>query len=79
MVTRFRGDCTNYEERRDIDGTSLCTMNHTPEKGCDPFKSRIAKLSVTRQNNDMKSVLLVSCVAGTLLSDGFCSQMRGDM
>lgn len=104
MVIKFCRDCANFEDRRDIDGTTLCAKyirpyvcceefepryesinanklydrfcvecinfenvneiplcakNHTPGVACDEFKNKFEKLNVTRQNNHMKTVLVV--------------------
>ncbi|MDH5688741.1 MAG: hypothetical protein OEZ48_12885, partial [Candidatus Bathyarchaeota archaeon] len=38
--------------------------NHTPGVACDGFKSRFEKLNVTRQNNHMKTALIVHALNG---------------
>ncbi|MCS7120766.1 MAG: hypothetical protein RMJ07_05830 [Nitrososphaerota archaeon] len=40
MNIRFCRDCTNFEERRDIDGTTLCMKNHEPKVLCEDFAPR---------------------------------------
>ncbi|MEM3013754.1 MAG: hypothetical protein QXI71_03900 [Candidatus Bathyarchaeia archaeon] len=37
MVTRSCRDCANYEERRDIDGISICAENIGPYVSCEEF------------------------------------------
>ncbi len=53
---RFCVECTNFE---DVNGISLCAKNHTPEIACEQFRNRYEKLKATRQNNHMKTVLLI--------------------
>ena len=38
MTVRSCRDCANYEERRDIDGTSLCAKKIGPYVCCEEFK-----------------------------------------
>ncbi|MEM2146224.1 MAG: hypothetical protein QW279_12735 [Candidatus Jordarchaeaceae archaeon] len=40
MNVRSCRDCENYEERRDIDGTSLCAKNIGPFVCCEEFEPR---------------------------------------
>ena len=37
MTIRFCKDCTNFEDRRDIDGVALCAKNHKPHICCEQF------------------------------------------
>ena len=60
LYNRFCFECANFE---DINGIPLCAKNHTPEVACDEFKSRIEKLKVARQNNHMKTALVVYAAA----------------
>jgi hypothetical protein len=48
MVTKSCRDCANYEERRDIDGTSLCAKNVGPYMCCEEFVPRDGTLSLNR-------------------------------
>jgi hypothetical protein len=48
LVTRSCRDCANYEERRDIDGTSLCAKNVGPYVNCEEFKLRDEALNHNR-------------------------------
>ena len=56
LYDRFCTECANFE---DINGIPLCAKNHTPGIACNEFKSRFEKLNVTRQNNHMKTALVV--------------------
>jgi len=56
LYNRFCVECANFE---DVNGTPLCAKNHTPKIACDAFQSRLEKLNVTRQNNHMKTALVV--------------------
>ena len=38
MAVRSCRDCANYEERRDIDGTSLCARRSGPYVCCEEFR-----------------------------------------
>jgi hypothetical protein len=51
MVTRSCRDCANYEERRDIDGTSLCANNIGPYVCCEEFVPRDETLNHNRFYN----------------------------
>jgi len=51
MVTRSCRDCANYEERRDIDGTSLCAKNIGPYVCCEEFVPRDETLNHNRFYN----------------------------
>jgi len=53
---RFCVECVNFD---DVDGTPLCEENHTPGVACEQFRNRYEKLKSTRQNNHMKTVLLI--------------------
>ena len=61
LYNRFCVECDNFE---DIDGVALCAKNHTPGVACDGFKSRFEKLEVVRQNNHMKTALIVCALNG---------------
>ena len=37
MGIRFCKDCANFEERRDIDGVTMCKKNHGPYVCCEDF------------------------------------------
>jgi hypothetical protein len=40
MATRFCRDCVNFEERRDVDGNTLCRKNVGPYACCEDFETR---------------------------------------
>lgn len=40
MALRFCRDCTDFEDRRDIDGVALCARNTGPYVCCEEFEPR---------------------------------------
>lgn len=59
FYNRFCVECVNFE---DVNGIAVCAKNHTPGIACQAFASRFEKLSVVRQNNHMKTALLIHAV-----------------
>ncbi|MEM2961183.1 MAG: hypothetical protein QXU67_06220 [Candidatus Bathyarchaeia archaeon] len=50
----FCRNCTNFEERRDIDGVVLCMKNHNPKVCCENFEPRESEVNNRR-------LYLISC------------------
>ena len=59
LYHRFCAECINLE---DVEGIPTCGRNHTPGVACEGFTSRLRKLDVTRQNNLMKTALIINAV-----------------
>jgi len=51
MTARSCRDCANYEERRDIDGTSLCARKVGPYVCCEEFKLKDETLNGQKSFN----------------------------
>ena len=49
-------ECVNFE---DINDTPICAKNHTPGVACDDFSDNFLEKSGVKQNNLMKTTLLV--------------------
>ena len=56
FYSKFCIECANFE---DVNGIPLCARNHTPGAACEQFKDRFEKLELTRQNNHIRTVLLI--------------------
>ncbi|MEM2110923.1 MAG: hypothetical protein QXX08_03485 [Candidatus Bathyarchaeia archaeon] len=59
LYNRFCAECVNFE---DVEGISICGKNHIPSKACEYFASRLKKLDLTRQNNLVRTALIVNAV-----------------
>ncbi len=51
MTVRSCRDCANYEERRDIDGTSLCAKRSGPYVCCEEFRLKDQTLNDEKVSN----------------------------
>ena len=56
LYHRFCVECLNFQE---INETPTCGRGHVPGIACQEFTSRLRRLNVTRQNNHMKTALIV--------------------
>jgi len=56
LFHRFCVECANFE---DVNEIPVCAKNHVPGVACEEFKSRFEKLNITRQNNHMKTALVM--------------------
>jgi len=59
LYNRFCSECANFE---DVNGTPVCARNHVPGVACEEFLERLEKLNGIRQNNLMKTALLVNVI-----------------
>jgi len=44
-------DCANFEDRRDLEKTAICAMNHGPSVCCPEFKPRNKKTGESKLYN----------------------------
>lgn len=51
MAIRFCRDCANFEDRRDIDGITLCSKNMGPYVCCEEFEPRDKSTNAHRSYN----------------------------
>jgi len=51
MVIKFCRDCANFEDRRDIDGTTLCAKYIGPYVCCEEFEPKHESINANRLYN----------------------------
>jgi hypothetical protein len=59
LYNRFCAECVNFE---DVPGTPTCKKSHVQGVACEYFTSRLRKLDLTRQNNLVKTALIVNAI-----------------
>lgn len=60
LYNRFCGSCVNFQE---IDGIPVCAKGHNPGIACESFVERFKKLKAVKQNNQVKTALLIYTLA----------------
>ncbi len=65
MKTRFCRDCLNFEDRREIDGTVLCTENMRPFICCEEFQPKYAETNL----NGSRDRFCFKCISFENIND----------